>query len=469
VGIITALPKEFAAAKAMLDNPVEYSVEGRGAGREYVLGEIPAKGGGMHAVALVRAGMGNNQAAARATLLLEHFDAIDAILMVGIAAGVPHPTKPEHHVRLGDIVVSDMGGVVKYDFDKETLDAGGAVHIEHRHPPRPPGARLLEAVLDLDAKELENDFPWERHIARADELRGAGRPIVVDELRDTADPTTIIPHPEDASRRPGMPRVFKGPIASADKLLKNPVKRDMLRDRFGVKAIEMEGSGIADATWNFEVGYLVVRGICDFGDGQKGDIWQMYAAIIAAAYARAVLERMRARSPSRTETHEGSAKLSPELFGEGGEGERQRRHPWDRIALTALVAMGAVAILAIWGSRYWGPPAPTNPIPSASVSTATPVPPASSVPVSPAPPASSNVQPALTTSRTASNPATVSPADPKKTCRAGSIGMENGPKDKTLCGAPPAKESSRQGDKIWWAAPGKRDIPWMCSCDPLQR
>jgi tetratricopeptide (TPR) repeat protein len=54
----------------------------------------------------------------------------------------------------------------------------------------------------------------------------------------------------------------------------------------------MESSGIADATWNHEVGYLVVRGICDYCDSNKGDEWQEYAALVAAAYMRALLESM---------------------------------------------------------------------------------------------------------------------------------------------------------------------------------
>jgi len=52
----------------------------------------------------------------------------------------------------------------------------------------------------------------------------------------------------------------------------------------------MEGSGIADATWNFEVGYLIIRGICDYCDENKNDIWQKYASIAASVYTRALLE-----------------------------------------------------------------------------------------------------------------------------------------------------------------------------------
>jgi hypothetical protein len=56
--------------------------------------------------------------------------------------------------------------------------------------------------------------------------------------------------------------------------------------------VEMEGFGIAEATWNLGRGYLVVRGICDYCDSHKNDVWQGYAAVVAAAYARAVLEEL---------------------------------------------------------------------------------------------------------------------------------------------------------------------------------
>jgi hypothetical protein len=113
---------------------------------------------------------------------------------------------------------------------------------------------------------------------------------------DSNDPSKIIVHPKDPGRKRGKPRVFSGPIGSANNLLKNPIKRDQLRDEFGVKAIEMEGSGIADATWHEAVVYLVVRGICDYCDSKKSDDWQNHAAIVAAAYTRALLEGLSPQS-----------------------------------------------------------------------------------------------------------------------------------------------------------------------------
>ncbi|WP_437836221.1 phosphorylase family protein [Sorangium sp. So ce1153] len=321
VGFVTALPKEFAAAKAMLEDPVEHSAGGDGAGRDYVLGEIPARGGGAHAVALVSTGMGNNLASVRVTQMLEHFRQIRSVVMVGIAGGVPHPERPAEHVRLGDVVVVDRRGVVQYDLDKET--ARGRTP---RPSPRAPGAWLLEGVDALEVLAYERKVPWVKLIDRGRRLVGAKRPPdAEDVLHDPADPSKVCPHPADPQRKKGQPRVFQGPIGSGNTLLKNPRRRDQLRDDLGIKAVEMEGSGLADAAWQHDVGYLVVRGICDYCDEHKGDAWQMYAAIVAAAYARAVLERMRASRPSA----EGP---SPVAAREGRSRDRHERRDRDRPA-----------------------------------------------------------------------------------------------------------------------------------------
>jgi nucleoside phosphorylase len=286
IGIITALPKEYVAVEVLLENKLDVKVPGQGAGRRYLIGEIPTVRGDSHSVVLSLAEMGNNLAATRATLLLEHFPTVMSIIMTGIAGGIPSPEKPDDNVRLGDIVVSNKMGVIQYDFDKETIS-----ETIHRHPPRPPSASLLEAVNLLEAGELRGSRPWQQYIDRASQYLDAKRPPAShDFLSSSLDPSAKLEHPTDPKRRENLPRIFIGPIASSNKLLKNPIRRDQLRDRFGVKAVEMEGSGIADATWNHEKGYLVVRGICDYCDANKGDDWQQYAAIIAAAYTRALIE-----------------------------------------------------------------------------------------------------------------------------------------------------------------------------------
>ena len=108
----------------------------------------------------------------------------------------------------------------------------------------------------------------------------------------TRQDAATIDHPFDPQRVPGQPRVFTGIIGSANIVLKDPVKRDALRDQHNVKAVEMDSSGVADAAWQLSWGFLVVRGICDYCDTHKNDIWQEYAAAVAAGYVRGLIASM---------------------------------------------------------------------------------------------------------------------------------------------------------------------------------
>lgn len=289
IGIITALPKELAAMRAMLENVQKRDMPVNDSQHSYFIGEVPVSENKRHQVVVaLMPDMGNNSASSVASRLLIHFPSVKDIIMVGIAGGIPNVEKPNEHVRLGDVVVSDRNGVVEYDLIKEEIQ-----EIKHRHPPRPPSARLLTAVSLLEADELAGERSWLKHIERAAHLFNTSRPPKErDILRDFAYPNAPMPldHPYDPRRTDNEPRVFLGTIASANTLLKNPVKRDALRDRFGVKAVEMEGSGVADAAWSEGAGYLVVRGICDYCDPDKTDEWQEYAAVVAAAYTRGLIE-----------------------------------------------------------------------------------------------------------------------------------------------------------------------------------
>jgi nucleoside phosphorylase len=220
--------------------------------------------------------------------MLMDFDGLDHIIMCGIAGGVPHPEEPQEHVRLGDIVVSNRKGVIQYDFGKQK----GRV-FEERFAPRPPSARLLEAVQILEQDKLSGQRPWDAHLrnglaARSLVMPDAATDVVFD---DKGEP---VEHPAVSEARP---RVFLGPIASANVVQGDFRKRDCLRDEHKVKAVEMEGYGVADATWEYEkAGYLVVRGICDYCDVRtkhlQTDAWKRYAAMVAAAYIRALIEAM---------------------------------------------------------------------------------------------------------------------------------------------------------------------------------
>ena len=141
--------------------------------------------------------------------------------------------------------------------------------------------------------------------------------------------------------------------------------RDGLREQFGVKAVEMEGSGVQDATWTFGVGYLVVRGVCDYCDASKNDLWQPYAAVAAAGYVRALLESIPGTpaTPASGDATGGMCQLPPPLLdftGRAAEVNRiaaRLREPGGRSGRSStLCGMGGIgktvtALQACWEAK----------------------------------------------------------------------------------------------------------------------
>ncbi|HEY5710127.1 MAG TPA: hypothetical protein VIS51_12135 [Solirubrobacterales bacterium] len=290
VGIVTALSEEYAAMRRMLEGPVK-TLKIAGDPNSYLLGSIPAlRDGeevGCHQVVLTQLRKaGNPSAASVVTNMFRSFPAVKLALMVGIACGIPRPSDPAKHVRLGDIVVSDRQGVL--DFTAGAKIAGG---VKLRYTLPPPSAKIIAAANALDADTLEGKRPWEALI----EARGGNgdfaRPDpATDVLLDSeGDP---IEHPDDADRRDGVPSIFRGTIGSSNLLMRDSTLRDELAVEHGIYAIEMEGSGIADAAWGHDCSYGIIRGACDYGDDSKTDIWHNHAAIAAASYTRCLLERV---------------------------------------------------------------------------------------------------------------------------------------------------------------------------------
>lgn len=306
IGIVTALPEEFAAMRLMLDEESSNPVAGDP--NDYFVGTIGAENGeGAHTVLVTMLkDMGNNSATAAATHLLRSFPHVEDVLMVGIAGGIPDPTSPETHVRLGDVVVSNKEGVVQYDNLKL-----GMTNLKIRSSADRPSARLLGAVKLLETDEYLKKFPWEQFISRGGDM--AQRPEDnQDQLFDWSKSVpSLIPHPSDPGRRAGLPKIHYGRIGASNVLLKNPQLRDQLRKNCGVLAVEMEGSGVADATWHTGQSYMVIRGISDYCDEKKNDVWHAYAAVVAAAYARAVISKVKLvtnlRSDACDAEHAGAA------------------------------------------------------------------------------------------------------------------------------------------------------------------
>jgi hypothetical protein len=87
-------------------------------------------------------------------------------------------------------------------------------------------------------------------------------------------------------RNPGDPVVHYGLIASGNQVIKDATTRDQFRQELGgdVLCFEMEAAGLMDT-----FPCVVIRGICDYADYHKNDLWQGYAAAAAAACAKELL------------------------------------------------------------------------------------------------------------------------------------------------------------------------------------
>jgi hypothetical protein len=215
------------------------------------------------------------------------------------------------------------------------VDAAQQLALQEQLGNRPWEGYIQEGVAELNRKH--KGTVWRRPINEADQLREFDERRPLDYATWAARALRIrgkwaqyraIPHPADDQRIDGFPRVFHGVIASANNLQKNPARREFLGERFGAKAVEMEGSGVGDATYEADAAFFVVRGTCDYCNGDKNDDWHHYAAVAAAAYVRALLELL---------------PLQPRLAPHGGS---VAPTPWTNTVHTAAVPQAEIAELS---------------------------------------------------------------------------------------------------------------------------
>ena len=101
------------------------------------------------------------------------------------------------------------------------------------------------------------------------------------------DAEDIHPSPVPRKERDSQkddPAIHYGLIASANTLMKDALTRDALVQKHNVLCFEMEAAGLVN---HFPC--VVIRGMCDYADSHKNDIWHGYAAATAAAYAKELL------------------------------------------------------------------------------------------------------------------------------------------------------------------------------------
>lgn len=203
-------------------------------------------------------------------------------LMIGIGAGVP---SLEHDIRLGDVVVGTpedtSGGCVGYDLGKESINGFKLKGWLNAADPV-----LRSAIANIESRAgLRGDlFVQYLEVFRSDP-RGSKflHPGPENDLLYHAIRTNELV--ERSARDRHDPVVHYGLIASGNRVIKNAILRDELRDRHNIICFEMEAAGLMNT-----LPVAIIRGISDYADSHKNDKWQPYAAATAAAYAKGLLK-----------------------------------------------------------------------------------------------------------------------------------------------------------------------------------
>lgn len=295
IGWICALPFELAAAEAMLDETYPDLPFDLYCTAMYTLGRI-----GPHKViiaCLPRGRPGLSAASIVATDMRQKFHGIRFGFVVGIGGGVP---SSENDIRLGDVVVSlpndEHGGVVQYDSGKAE-DGGKFRRTGHLNN---PPTFLLSLLQRVQSNHEQHRRTYPLRIARFAErnMKRYTLPNVEDTLHRVAyphatqnpngtlcDPYQIIPRPKRNTQQTSV-EIHYGTIASGNKVIKDARYRDKIVGDLGGQILcsEMEAAGLMN-----DFPCLVVRGISDYCDRYKDDVWQRYAAATAAAYTRELL------------------------------------------------------------------------------------------------------------------------------------------------------------------------------------
>ncbi|KAJ9295853.1 hypothetical protein DTO271G3_5876 [Paecilomyces variotii] len=303
VGWVCALPIEFVAAKAMLDKEHgdPQTQPQKADDNNYVLGTV----GRFNVViaCLPKDEIGSSSAATVARDMLFTFPGIRFGLMVGIGAGIPDYELDEaQDVRLGDIVVSsskENGGVVVYDFGKKLSDGSFKAMYPLNRPPRSLRTALarLEAEHMMSGSQLTtfiekalDKYPalrrqgWLRPQQDSDRLFQSEYAHVTGRTCAKCEKEREV-NREDWKRHDEDPVIHYGTIATGSAVVKHAPTRVDIGKTHQAICLEMEAAGLMNS-----FPCLVIRGISDYADSHKNDIWKSYAAAVAAAYAKELLQ-----------------------------------------------------------------------------------------------------------------------------------------------------------------------------------
>ncbi|KAG7057611.1 kinesin light chain [Colletotrichum scovillei] len=331
VAVICALPLEFNAAELALDelwDGLEHDL-GKAAGdaNTYTLGRI----GKHNAVLVLLSGMGKVNAASATASLRSSFGGLRLALLCGICGGVPN-VNGDGEMLLGDVIISKS--VVQYDLGRlfpGQFEPKDTIHDTLGRPVKEIRSLLIAFETHRQKQRLQKEIS--KGLAEI-QIKAVEQSYDVDYRRPLHEDVLFKPdythrHRKDVqcscsetqtceqatkatceelgcdfgyrvsrrrleNRQAGhektsaehQPCVFLGSIGSGDTVMKSGKDRDQIARDHSLVAFEMEGAGVWD-----EIPCIIVKGVCDYSDSHKNKTWQHYAAAIAAAATKALLDR----------------------------------------------------------------------------------------------------------------------------------------------------------------------------------
>lgn len=260
-------------------------------------------------IATCAPGMTGSVNAGRVTgAMFKTFSSIRMAVLVGIGGGVPRaqaPDDPIEDVHLGDVVVGwpGDGGPACIPWGSGRWHQGA--QFENLGTINRPDQVLLNALGKLASDHDMDLSKFQEHRERLLQSKHKRKftfpGLDQDRLFDTfyphagsygdkcisCDIDRMIRRPARTEEQAAEFIFHRGRIATGHALMQDAIRRDEIRDQHGVLCIEMEALGV-DASRPC----LVIRGISDYADSHKGDVWRSYAAGNAAVFARELLSKI---------------------------------------------------------------------------------------------------------------------------------------------------------------------------------
>jgi WD40 repeat protein/nucleoside phosphorylase len=274
IAILTIRDDEFRAVLGVFPTKV-----GRfeGTHREYDLRHADAGNGDRYTVTVLRhvdKGMGEAQSVARD--VIEDL-APKLVLVVGIGGGLP-----SDDVKLGDVILSTR----IHDFTVEARKTGQKT--TYAATGGPIDKALAAAIANLASREDELG-DWTTDLPPQPAVSWARKGQLYGPLEWKRELRSKLERHHGKTAMPRVPVYVAGPIASSDRLVKDPtVLFPWLATARDLLAVEMEAGGVYRAARE-RCPMLAIRGISDIIGLRRSDAWTKFACASAAAFTRAFL------------------------------------------------------------------------------------------------------------------------------------------------------------------------------------